>query len=89
MRGPEAYGGQPHDDILAWQPDTADGLAPERLGLDDPAELPVLGAPYPLIGREHALSYPPHIPPEKVKPNDLPATRCSYHTWLPSNASRR
>lgn len=36
---------------LARQPDTADGLALERLGVDDPAEHPVLGAVVPLAYR--------------------------------------
>jgi len=48
MHGPEVRGRQPHDGILARQPDTSNGLAPERLGLDDPAELPMLGAVVPL-----------------------------------------
>jgi len=55
MHGPEARGGQSHDGILARQPDTADGLAPEHLGLDDPAELPVLGAVVPFA--YHRLTF--------------------------------
>jgi len=43
MHGPKARGGQPHYDILARQPDTADGLTPERLGFDDPKEIPLSG----------------------------------------------
>jgi hypothetical protein len=39
---------EPHSGIIARQPDTADGLAPERLGLDDPAELPMFGAVVPI-----------------------------------------
>ncbi|GIW56405.1 MAG: hypothetical protein KatS3mg082_2809 [Nitrospiraceae bacterium] len=54
MHGPEARGGQPHDGILARQPDTADGLTPERLGLDDPAYLSVIFAVRPLT--IHVLS---------------------------------
>jgi len=46
--GPEARGRQPHDGILARQADTADGHTRERLGLDDPAELPVVRAEIPL-----------------------------------------
>jgi hypothetical protein len=57
MHGPKTRGGQPHDGILARQSDTADGLAPERLGLDDPAEFPVLGAvkPCAYLKRTHRI----------------------------------
>lgn len=40
MHGPEARGGQTYKGILARQLDTVDSLALERLGLDDPKEIP-------------------------------------------------
>src|SRR5690606_39827499 len=43
------------DNILARQPDAADGLAPERLGLDDATELPVVGAPRPFVHTGHPI----------------------------------
>jgi len=69
--GPEARDGQPHDSILARQPDTADGLAPERLGLDDPAELPVLGAVVPVVRLN------PHLKTTRLTPELFPRMRAA------------
>jgi len=47
MHGPKARGGQPHYDILARQPDTADNLPPQGLFLNDLADTVMSGAVSP------------------------------------------
>jgi len=61
MHGPEARGVQLHHGILSRQPSTANALAPECLSLDDPAELPVVGAVVLFVPRNiiFHLRFPP------------------------------